>query len=151
MKRQISCYVSKYGLPTLAESGGKKDDSGYAVIIANKEGKKKSPIYIFNKGNNIINGEHALFVIKENDLRIEVTNFLNKFQIDIYKVESIDIKNKKVDLLLIESYSNNDYLSSNYYRAISVAINKSITVSCKEPFYIYTDKNRFQKKLVTNY
>lgn len=150
MEKKIACYVSRFGLPTLAESGGSNGKTGYACIIANKNGNRKTPIYIPRHGN-LSNSEHAFFVIKQEDIRIEVTHLDQNFKINVYKIDSIDIPHKEVSLVLVESYSDkSEYFNSKYFKAISVAISKSIALFCEEPMYIYSTKKIFEKKLVTN-
>jgi hypothetical protein len=142
MEKTIPCNVSKHGLPTLAESGGGKKDIGYACIIANQSGNRKKAIYIFK--NPTPNGEHALFVIKQNDLVIEVSHVQKKFTIDVFRVKEIDIKKKEVVLLLLETSPSSN---SIYSKPISMAIRKSQTLYCKEVMYSYSENKELEKKL----
>jgi len=150
--KKVSCYISKFGLPTMAEKGGSKHHMGYAYVIANKDGNRKSPIFIPKYGN-LTNSEHAYFVVRENDIHIEVNHVQKKFEIYIYCVKSIDIPSKEVTLTLIEMYKDNnydDFFNSIYYKAVLVTIRKASTLFCREPMYYYSGEKKVQKNLVTN-
>ena len=150
--KKVPCFVSRFGLPTMAESGGSKHNSGYAYIIGNKDGSKKSPIFIPKYGN-LVNTIHAYFVVKENDIHVEVSHFEKRFEIFIYCVKSIDIFSKEVTLTLIEVYKDenyDDFFNSLYFKAVLVAVKKASTLFCREAMYYYSAEKKLQKKLVTN-
>lgn len=154
MDKIIFCYISKYGLPTLAESGGasEENNNGYAFIVSNKNGQRKVPIYIPKYGK-LINGEHAFFVIRNEDIIVESTIKNKNTEIYVYRIKSINIQTKEVSLDLIEIYTGDNsfgFSNSKYYRVISTAITKASTFNCKNPFYFAERINLNQKKILTN-
>jgi hypothetical protein len=55
------------GLPCVWEEGGADMASGYALLIADKDGNKKSPVLCLHD-KDIANGKHALVPVSEGDL-----------------------------------------------------------------------------------
>lgn len=148
----LSCSISKHGLPTLAEKGGENyNNTGDATIIASSKGGRKKPIYIVPK-TELINRDHAYFVIKENDIVVRVTHQDKKFHIKVYEVQFINVEGQQVVLNMIEEYLESnflEYLNSQYKEAIKHGVNKSTTPKCKIPFFYYEDKNLVEKNHVT--
>lgn len=145
----IKVTLSKHGLPTLTESGGGRAKTGFASIVASSKGGRKKPIHIPSKGQ-ITNGDHAFFVIKENDVRIEVSHYNGDFNIKVYQVAHINLEAKEIIFNLIEEYSSNnfsDYQLSLYKEAIKHGIDKATTPNCKNPFFYYQDKKVVEIKL----
>lgn len=142
MEKTMPCNVSKHGLPTLAESGGGKKQIGHAYIIANHKGNRKKPIYVFK--NPVPNGQHALFVIKVDDLVIEVSHVQKVFTINVFRIKEIDIKRKEVTLSLIETSPS---CNSLYIKPVTVGIRKSQSLNCQEVMYAYLQNKESAKKL----
>jgi hypothetical protein len=136
----IKFKATKSGLPSLSERGGGDDKGGHARIISSANGRRKKPIYISTKGN-LINNDHAWFVIKEGEIIVNVLRKGDDLDIKVYRVK--EVNNNQIECELIESYYGEGiegYLDSQYFDAIEAGIYKSKTYHAHKPIYYY-DKN----------
>lgn len=65
MKRNIT--LTKNGMPALWECGGAMTNTASCVIIGDKHGKRKKPVFI-RTGGHLSNDNHALFILNEHDI-----------------------------------------------------------------------------------
>lgn len=65
MKRNIA--LTKNGMPALWECGGATTNTASCVIIGDKHGKRKKPVFI-RTGGHLSNDNHALFILNEHDI-----------------------------------------------------------------------------------
>jgi hypothetical protein len=126
--KEFEIEITKFGLPAIWEQGGMKIHKGYALIITNKSGQPKTPIYIKHKDN--INGKHALFVVKIGDHLIECTKTKKEYPIKVYQIVKIDLDELKVYCNLIK-----DFDDSLFVNAIDAAYNKAGTIKCTKVFF----------------
>ena len=89
---QIRGEVTKSGLPALWEAGGGMSNTGDARIIASPNGSKKTALVVKKRGP-LSNEDHALFVVRENDLVIYADHGHGETNINIYKIIDICIEN----------------------------------------------------------
>lgn len=154
--RKRTILLSKNGLPCLWEKGGRIDEStGNSTIICDANGNKKKPIFIKRKGT-LSCSEHALIVIKKNDVIVEV-NYQEyyPFEIKILRIINININARELEVDYIDyfsiflmdtpdryKYSIKEYCEDEipkYQNAILSAYKKAICYNCKEPYFIKTE------------
>lgn len=84
----MSIERTRKGFPCLWESGGGYSNTGYATIIASKNGEEKTAVYIRKRGR-LANGEHALIPIAVGDYVINAGHHRNDFKILVYRMTRI--------------------------------------------------------------
>ena len=65
MKRDIT--LTKNGMPAIWECGGAMTNTASCIIVGDKNGKRKKPVFI-RTGGHLSNDNHALFILNEHDL-----------------------------------------------------------------------------------
>lgn len=88
IRKTIVLDKTRRGLPALWERGGGMTNTGRAQIIANPDGSPKRPNYIKGSGERA-NLCHALFVVKEGDLVIQVYRNRINYDIQIKRISKI--------------------------------------------------------------
>ena len=86
------------GIPCVWEEGGADMASGYALLVADKDGKKKAPVLCLHD-KDVSNGKHALIPVAEGDLiLLGVMRKLDETEIccTIGTVTRIDTKDERV-------------------------------------------------------
>lgn len=91
INKTIVLDKTRRGLPALWERGGGMTNTGRAQIIANPDGSPKRPNYIKGSGERA-NLCHALFVVKEGDLVIQVYRNRINYDIQIKRISKIYYK-----------------------------------------------------------
>jgi len=146
---EVRFYVSrsKNGYSCLRESGGGYTNTGEAVIIADKDGKRKNAIYIYRSGH-LACRDHAVIPIIAGDYVIRADRSHRKISIMIYQIEKIFYDEcicKVIMSIYDEDYQNlfNDDCVALYFSnieklwlAIKAAINKTLIYHCRQPVYI---------------
>lgn len=146
---EVRFYVSrsKNGYPCLRESGGGYTNTGEAVIIADKDGKRKNAIYIYRSGH-LACRDHAVIPIIAGDYVIRADRSHRKISIMIYQIEKIFYDEcicKVIMSIYDEDYQNlfDDGCVALYFSnieklwlAIKAAINKTLIYHCRQPVYI---------------
>jgi len=146
---EVRFYVSrsKNGYPCLHESGGGYTNTGEAVIIADKDGKRKNAIYIYRSGH-LACRDHAVIPIIAGDYVIRADRSHRKISIMIYQIEKIFYDEcicKVIMSIYDEDYQNlfDDGCVALYFSnieklwlAIKAAINKTLIYHCRQPVYI---------------
>lgn len=147
---KIKCDKTQKGLPALWERGGSYTNTGFSSIICNEDSTRKTPVYVKRSGT-LMCSDHALFVLKKNDIIIDCSHKRRDFEISVYKV--LEIKSEKeVDQSGDEVYNyyayletvaqhslgewDNDNMFKKYRSAIQAAKDKSLEYHCRRPYYI---------------
>ena len=78
----LRCDLSKKGHTVAWEDGGGMTNSGDAMVITDSNGGKKIPLVLRGRSND----KHALFVVSENDIVIDVNRAREDVVIEIYRV-----------------------------------------------------------------
>lgn len=65
MKRDIT--LTKNGMPAIWECGGAMTNTASCIIVGDKHGKRKKPVFI-RTGGHLSNDNHALFILNQHDL-----------------------------------------------------------------------------------
>lgn len=144
-------------LPCMWEKGGQIDKfTGNSTIICDANGNKKKPIFIRGKGT-LACSEHALIVIHEGDVIIEVAYQKNQvFMIEVFKIIAINAEECKAELerlgrfsCLYATYDGieediaekffSDEKTQKYKDAILKAYAKAMCYHCREPYFIRTE------------
>jgi hypothetical protein len=114
------------------ESGGGFRNTGIAVIIADRDGYPKKPLFV-RRGGHLANREHALFILDEGDIVIKVERKREEYEIRIYRFSSETEKLKE-----IARYSQGEWEGEwkRYEKAIYAAVDKSNCYHCREPHFL---------------
>jgi hypothetical protein len=145
---------TKRGLPALWESGGGMSNTGDARIIANSEGQPKKPVYI-RTGGHLALGDHALFVVDEGDIVIDVYRHHSDFDISVKRIAKIKTDNEQLiaELETLAHFDqgewDNEDVAEKYQDAITSATEKSRCYHCREPHF-YTQHPEFKRKVIVN-
>jgi len=142
MVEEIKEYVeiTKRGFPALWEEGGGMTNTGHSRIIANSEGGKKKPIYI-RTGGHLALGEHALFIVEEGDIVIDVRRHHEDFDICVKQIKKIKNEQDKLvaEMAVLTQFNNGEWsdpeIVKKYKEAIEVAKEKSKIYHCRSPLY----------------
>ena len=150
---RFSGIITKRGFTAYWESGGGFTNSGYSTIICDSKGEPKKPIYV-KKGGHLANAEHALIVIEPNDYIINANHLREDFNIKIYKVLDIEIKEyerlnafgkpfKDESRIIIgeevNSFSQGEWekeLPEFLNPAVQASMKKASCYHCRKPHYI---------------
>ena len=150
------CVVkTKKDYPALWEEGGGMSNTGHARIIADREGCRKKPVYI-RTGGHLALGEHALFIIEEGDIVIDVRRHHDDYDITIKQIRKIRNDGEKLvaEMEILATFSeyewDNDEIAKRYHDAINVAKEKSRCYHCRSPHYA-TDHPEFKKKITIKF
>ena len=125
MSIKINCDRTKRGLPSLAEEGDSNNLYSTATIIANHKGGTKKAIYI-PKVLNTFSKKHAHFVVKPNDVKIELKKSKGSISVRIFRIKQFLKLNSVIEMELIESYDK-ETLSLCKHSIFKAAIDAGIT------------------------
>ena len=137
-EKVMKITLSKKGIPCLWECGGGMSNTGEAIIICNKEGKPKMPIYIRQRGH-LSNSDHALIPVMVGDVVIETNHHRNDHITKVWSIVEIKKDEETCNLSIISSFDNGEWDNENYMQyqeAIQAAWDKSMTYHCRKAFYI---------------
>lgn len=143
---------SKSGVPCLWEQGGGYTATGNVVVITDKEGASKRPIYVKKRGH-LACGEHALIPVEVGDAVIKASHHNGDFHISINRITFIGSvplcpfgkggtcvdRDPHAHCELIASYDNGQWDEvdfSSFSAAIEAAKSKALHYHCREPHYI---------------
>lgn len=155
-KRNI--ILSKRNFPCMWEKGGQIDEfTGNSTIICDANGNKMKPIFIKKRGT-LACSEHALIVIHEGDVIIEVSyQKYYQFKIYVLKIIDINLEERKAEVEYIDKFllpplgmHSNDYKeyivqecsdteTEKYKDAILNAYAKAMCYHCRDPYFIKTE------------
>jgi hypothetical protein len=146
---------TKKGLPALWEEGGGMSNTGNARVICDSEGYRKKPVYI-RTGGHLALSNHALFVLREGDIVVDVQRHHDDFDISVKQIRKI--KTDAEGRLVAEAETlahfdqgewDNEDIASKYQDAITSAREKSRCYHCREPHY-FTNNPEFRRKITVN-
>jgi len=139
--------TNKKRLPALWEKGGGYSNTGFAVIIAGKNGEALKPVYIKRRGH-LANEEHALFIVKEGDIVVTADEDRGDVYVKVERIKKI-VKDENGDYIAETEliFDNNyDVYTKEWAEgvepdewlkpAVLAAIKKSCYYHCRCPLYI---------------
>lgn len=132
----IEIIRSKSGIPCLWEQGGGYTNTGYAVVITDKNGKAKKPIYIKRRGH-LACEKHALIPIRKGDYFIRAHHHRKDFNIVVRKIKKI--KDNTAEVEEVAEYSMGEWstrLPEHLKSAVEAAKAKALHYHCRIPYYI---------------
>ena len=132
----ITVSISKSGLPCVWESGGGYTSTGNSIIVCNRHGDAKKPIYI---PRCYACGQHALIPVRVGDHIIKTSRHQEDYEIGIYTITTIDKETKEATITLINKYDMGEWdspLSESLQQAVEAAKRKARCYHCREPHYI---------------
>lgn len=136
--KTINVEFTKRGYPALWEQGGGASNTGSATIIAGLNGEKLTPVYINGRGH-LSCGSHALFIVKEGYHVISVNHHRGDYEIEIYKITSINKEEKTANIELLYEYSRGEW-DKEYPEflesALEAATDKASCYHCREVHYV---------------
>lgn len=141
MKKYIApmrIELSKKGIPCIWEKGGAYTNTGECQLVCDMNGLSKKAIYVRTRGS-LACEEHALIPIRVNDYIIKVSQWREDFSIKIFKIISIDNKNKLAELEQVNCFSENEWdcdLEEKFNTVIEVGKEKATEYHCRTPYFI---------------
>jgi hypothetical protein len=136
-KGTIPIKRSRRGLPCLWEAGGGFTNTGRAIIIADKHGRPKSPIYV-RGGGSLSCAEHALIPIEVGDYVIKAHHHRKDFEIVVYRILNIGEEEAEVEIVM--DYRMNEWApqepSGDIAKAVEAARQKATCYHCRKAHYI---------------
>ena len=146
MSIRINCDKTKRGLPSLAEEADFNDQYSMATIIANSKGAPKKAVYI-PRVLNTLSKKHAFFVVKKNDVKIEVKKVKDSISVNVFRIKDFFKLNSQIEMELIECY-NKENISLCNYSIFKEAIDAGITKVKEFPHYkpaFYWSENKKER------
>lgn len=132
--------VSKSGKSVFWECGGAGTNTGFAEIICNSDGSKKTALF-FKRGGHLAKGQHALFVANTGDFLISVYQHRGDVEISVMHVWDIVETTEKYitrKVITISNFKNEEwdveppaYLDT----AIKAAVAKAFDYHCRSVYY----------------
>lgn len=138
---QFPVIRSKTGVPCLWEQGGGNTNTGDAVLVTNKHGGAKSPLYIKTRGS-LACGNHALIPVSVGDHVITAAHHRKDFSIEVFQI--IDITDNLVIAIAINYFDCGEWdatLDPSFANAVESAQQKAACYHCREPHYIRVSRN----------
>lgn len=128
---------SRKGLPCLWEAGGGLTNTGRATIIADRNGRPKSPIYVRGAGS-LSCGEHALVPIEVGDHVIKAYHHRKDFEIVVYRI--VEIRDEEAEVEVVMDYRMGEWAPSEpsgpLAEAVMAAKKKATCYHCRSPHYV---------------
>ena len=137
----MKCELSKKEFPCLWESGGSFTNTGDSIIIADKNGDPKKPIYIRTSGS-LACENHALIPIEIGDIIINCSHHRYDFTIRVNKINSI--VNDEIEVEQLNSFSQGEWdfeLESCLEEAVCISKYKASDYHCRTPYFIKQEGN----------
>jgi len=138
---EIYLTKTKKGFPALWEEGGGYRNTGTARVIANSDGSAKKAVFI-RTGGSLACSKHALFVVEQGDIIVEVDRHNCDYEIFLYRISNIikdENENYIADATQIAHFSegewDNDDIAEKYKDVIEAGISKSHCYHCRESHY----------------
>jgi len=151
---KIQLEKTKKGFPALWEEGGGMSNTGHARIIADSQGQRKKPIFI-RTGGHLALGEHALFIVQEGDVVIDIYRHHSDYDITVKRIAKIKTDNEQLiaELETLAHFDQGEWdhedVARKFNDAIDAAKDKSRCYHCREPHY-FTDHPEFRQKMTVN-
>lgn len=127
VNKKFDIEISRHGIPALWECGGSYTKTGFATIIADKSGYRKTALCIRYRGT-LACSNHALVPIKEGDVVIESERQRDKVSVVVYRITEIDMMKHTATAVLDTTPIEE--------AAIEAAIGKCWDYHCRVPYYI---------------
>ena len=127
---------TKKGFPAMWEAGGGYTNTGYAVVIAGKDGQRKKALYVRKRGP-LANENHALIPIEIGDYIIEASHHRKDFEFRIWSIDQI--LNEEGQFALVNEYSQGEWEvdpPAFLQAAIEAAMNKATCYHCRSPHFV---------------
>ena len=132
--------VSKTGKTVCWEAGGASTNTGFADVICNANGGKKTAVF-FCHGGHLSCGNHALFVVETGDYVIHVRQHRGDINITVIKIGEIVQKNETSHRRgIVSSYTFDEESwdiepPEELNEAIQAAVNKSRDYHCRRVYW----------------
>lgn len=132
--------VSKSGKSVFWECGGAGTNTGFAEIICDRDGSKKTALF-FKHGGHLAKGQHALFVANTGDFLISVYQHKGDVEISVMHVwDIIETTEKYITrkVITISNFKNEEWdIEPPAYldTAIKAAVNKAFDYHCRSVYY----------------
>lgn len=132
--------VSKSGKSVFWECGGAGTNTGFAEIICDKDGSKKTALF-FKHGGHLSKGQHALFVANTGDFLISVYQHKGDVEISVMHVwDIIETTEKYITrkVITISNFKNEEWdIEPPEYldAAIRAAVDKAFDYHCRSVYY----------------
>lgn len=132
--------VSKSSKSVFWECGGAGTNTGFAKIICNADGSKKTALF-FKHGGHLSNDKHALFIVDTGDFLISVCQHRGDVDISVKQVWDIIETNEKYitrKVINISNFKNEEWdieLPECLDTAIRAAVNKAFDYHCRSVYY----------------
>lgn len=138
-KREFSLTLSHGSkVPCLWEGGGGYTNTGWARVIAGKNGQKKNAIYVRRSGS-LACENHALIPIEVGDYVILASHHRHDYEITIWRIAKIDLQNLVAEGEAVCSYEMGEWYPEHpifLQQAIDAAWDKASCYHCRGPHYV---------------
>lgn len=144
--KQYPIERTKRGLPAVWEAGGGYTNTGWARVVADKNGAPKSPIYIRKRGE-LACSDHALIIIQPGDYVIEADHHRGDFNIEVLRVERIpmdpeDPGYREATVETVATFDEGEWLPEpphSLKNAIEAVKAKATDYHCRHPIFVVGD------------
>ncbi len=138
--RKLNIERTKKGYPAYWEVGGGYTNTGYARIIANKDGQPKKAVYVRGRGD-LANSHHALVILDVGDFIITANHHREDFEIEISRITDFEVKGENTYAVVEKTncFSRNEWdteLPAYLEAAVQAAKEKATCYHCREPHYV---------------
>jgi len=148
----VPLEITKTGKTALWESGGGKSRTGESVLIADKVGNPKVPIFIKTKGP-LSCGDHALFIVEKGDIVVHTRRKGATTNTDYYRIVAFDTERKRAYLAKI-GHKDLQYFWEQYGGFVELldrGVYKAEFYHCRFPvYYRETRVKKDEKKGLTS-
>jgi len=130
------------------EEGSSTKGSGFSVIVADKDGKRKEAVLIQNDEK-----KQALVILDKDDVIIYASRFCSEYEIIIYQIKDFvkDYDGEEVaEVDVIERSDGYTWNTDKYTEAIEAAKEKAKCVDCKEPHFVKETNTKYSVKFLQN-
>lgn len=131
---------SRSGKAVYWEEGGASSNTGFAKIICNADGSKKTALF-FKHGGHLSNDKHALFIVDTGDFLIDAYQHRGDVYISVKQVWDIVETGENYitrTIINVSKFSNEEWdIEPPEYldTAIRAAVNKSFDYHCRSVYY----------------
>lgn len=118
------------------EKGGGWTNTGAATLVADKDGNKKTAIFV-RRGGHLACSEHALIPVQVGDLIMFVSEHRGDVEISLRQISSIE--NEEARMIVLYKFEKNEWdnqPSENLNSFIQAGINKVNTYHCRSAYYV---------------
>lgn len=130
--------LTKTKKPALWEEGGGFSNTGSATIVADKNGGKKRPLFVRNKGH-LACEKHALVPLHVGDVVVTVWRHRDTYDLQVVRIVSIVADQATVETICAVKGSAEQCLAETpdiFKAAVSAALKKSAIYHCRYPVFV---------------